>query len=140
MYEHILIPTDGSVGAHRGIEHGLDLAAKYGATVHTIYVLDERIYGATPALSADELALEKVEESAHEVMAEIVEAAEDLGLETRTRCVRGIPDEAIIDYAEANDIDLIVMGIHGTARVGRPHIGSVTDRVIRLTEIPVLPV
>ena len=73
-------------------------------------------------------------------MAEITERAEGMGLEAVTHCARGLPYEEIIEYAQEHDIDLIVMGIHGTTGVTKPHIGSVTDRVIRMSNVPVLPV
>ena len=140
MFENILIPTDGSEGARRGAEHGLDIARKYGATVHVLYVVDERIHGPTPALSSDELAFEQWEKEGEEAMARIVDEVDDLDLDAVTECVRGHPYEAILKYAEGNDIDLIVMGLHGRGGVKRPHIGSTTEMVIRESEVPVLPV
>lgn len=140
MFENILIPTDGSRGAKRGVEHALDIAEKYGAKVHVLYVVDERFSGSTPALGSDELVLEKHEEHGEEVIAEIVEEAKSLGLETSSKCVRGLPYKEIQEYAEAEDVDLIVMGLHGISELQRPHIGSTTDKVIRTVNVPVLPV
>lgn len=40
MYENVLIPTDGSDGTKEAIEHGLELAETYGATVHALYVVE----------------------------------------------------------------------------------------------------
>ncbi|MGM0591432.1 MAG: universal stress protein [Halobacteriota archaeon] len=140
MYERILIPTDGSAGAYRGALHGLDIAQKYDADVHVLYVLDERVFGQTPALSSHELFLESLESEGDAYLDEIVDEAEELGLQTERSCVRGLPHEEIVSYAEANDVDLIVMGRHGRSAHGRPHIGSCTDRVIRTTDVPVLPV
>lgn len=140
MYENILLPTDGSDGARRGVEHGLDIAEKYGAKVHVLFVVDERVHGDTPALSSEELALEKWEQEGEEVVAEIVEQARQLDLETANQSLRGVPHEVILEYTEDNDIDLIVMGLHGQSEVQRPHIGSTTDRVIRGSNVPVLPV
>lgn len=142
MYQNILIPTDGSEGSRRGAEHGLDIAKQYDATVHVVYVVDERIVGGTSALSTSELFFEQCEERGEEMMDEIVEMAKEKGLETTCSCLRGIPYERILEYAGKNDIDLIVMGIHGRGRKRRrrPHIGSVTDRVVRAADVPVLPV
>lgn len=140
LYSNVLIPTDGSKGARRGTEHALDLAEKYRATVHLLHVIDEGSVVNTPALSTDELAIEKLEEAAEARMTEVVDAAEEAGLETVCACKRGVPHETIIEYAEENDIDIIVMGIHGEARTARPHVGSTTDKVLRTSRIPVLPV
>lgn len=140
MYDTILIPTDGSEGAGRGVDHGLNIADKYDATVHVLYVIDTRIYGDSADVSTEAQELEAVRDIGEEALHAVVDQAEELGLETVTATVRGVPYEAIVDYAETNGVDLVVMGIHGRSAVKRPHIGSVTDRVIRMTSIPVLPV
>ncbi|MFB6079992.1 MAG: universal stress protein [Haloferacaceae archaeon] len=140
MFENILIPTDGSEGAQRGAQHGLDIAEKYGSTVHVLFVVDERLRGSTPALSSEELAFEQWEKAGEEAMATIVERVEELDLDAVTECVRGHPYAAILKYAEENDIDLIVMGLHGRSETRRPHIGSTTEMVLRESDVPVLPV
>lgn len=140
MYDTILIPTDGSEGAGRGVDHGLNIAEKYGATVHVLYVVDTRIYGESRDVSTEAEELETVREIGEEALETVADQADELGIDTVTAIVRGVPYEAIVDYAEDNGVDLIVMGIHGRSAVKRPHIGSVTDRVIRTTTIPVLPV
>lgn len=140
LYRTILIPTDRSEGARRGFEHGLDLARRYGAAVHFLHVVDERTHGVTPALGSAELDLERVEEEVETLMDEFAAEAARLDVEVMTSCCRGTPHREIVRYAERNDVDLIVMGIHGTQRGGRPHVGSTTDWVIRHASVPVLPV
>lgn len=140
MYEEILIPVDGSEGARRGVEHGLDIASQYDARVHTLFVVDERIYGGTPALSSDELFLEELEQRGTVALEEVARLAADYGVTVVTECKRGIPHEIILKYVDEHDIDLVVMGRHGISRHGHPHVGSCTERVVRLAEVPVLPV
>jgi nucleotide-binding universal stress UspA family protein len=139
MYEHVLIPTDGSEGAKRGVEYGLDLAARHGADVHLLYVLDETVYE-TPALSSGELFIEKRQEAGERILESTAEAAEERGLTVSRTCVRGTPSEAIREYAEGHGIDVVVMGRHGRPDPSRYHIGSCTDRVIRTAPVPVLSV
>lgn len=140
MYETILIPTDGSEGASRGVDHGLNIADKYEAAVYALYVIDSRIYGDSAGVSTETEELSAVRDIGEEAVASVADRARELGLDAETALVEGVPYEAIVRYAEDNGVDLIVMGIHGKSAVKRPHIGSVTDRVIRTTEIPVLPV
>lgn len=135
-YETILIPTDGSNPAERGIEHGLGIAEDNGAAVQFIRVIDEARYGKTPALSNYELALEEVETEAIAELQELVTRAEERGLTAETHCRRGSPHEAIVSYAEEIDADLIVMGKHGEGEAETPHIGSVADRVLRTADCP----
>ncbi|EJN58732.1 universal stress protein [Halogranum rubrum] len=139
MFREILVPTDGSEGARRGVEHALDIGEKYGARIHTLYVVDEGVY-ATPALSGGELFLEELQDSGEIACEEIVSAAVDRGLDAVSHCVRGTPHREIVDYADEHDIDLIVIGKHGVAGHRHQHLGSCTDRVVRMAGVPVLPV
>lgn len=139
-YDSVLIPTDGSQRAERAIEHGLELADQADATVHAINVVDERRFGETPAMSSYELAFEEQEEEGERLTEEVAERADDVGLDTETEVTRGLPSEEIVDYADSADIDVIVMGRAGAGEAEAPHIGSVTDRVLRTTERPVFPV
>ncbi len=139
MYRSVLIPTDGSTGAERGVTAGVDIAKQYGATVHALYVVDERIYGQTPALSDMELRFEQLETEGEGYLEEIVSRATEAGLDVETSVQRGMPHEIITAYADENDVDLIVMGRHGASAHPAPHIGSCTDRVLRTAPVPVLP-
>jgi nucleotide-binding universal stress UspA family protein len=139
MYRTILIPTDGSLGADRGVEAGLGLADQFDATVHVLYVVDERRYGETPALSGLELQFEQLEEAGEAVLADVEQQATARGLDVETAVRRGYPHEVILDHADEHDADIIVMGRHGVSAHPVPHIGSCTDRVLRLASVPVLP-
>ncbi|ELY53755.1 universal stress protein [Natronococcus jeotgali] len=137
MYDTILVPTDGSQQAARGVDHGLDIAEQYGASVSCLYVVDERRHGRPAALSSVEAEHEKVEDEATELLEEIADRARDAGLESDYECRRGLPWEEIIAHAEQRDADLIVMGRRGATDDRRTPLGSVTERVMRRTEIPV---
>ncbi|WP_396613751.1 universal stress protein (plasmid) [Haloferax sp. S1W] len=137
MYDKILIPVDGSIGSERGIEYGLDIAQQHGSTVHALYVVDQRIYGDTPALSSDELFYEQLEESGESILQTVEERANDMGLDAVSVCKRGMPDEVILSYANEQGIELIVMGQHGRSPLHHPHAGSCTDRVTQRSRVPV---
>ena len=143
MYSNILVPTDGSDHAERGVEHGIDLAAEHDATLHVLFVVDEKVYGSTPALSSYEVALEQLAEDAEDLIGDIVEEAVEHDLETTAVVRRGVPHEEILAYTAANEVDAIVMGKRGAAgepEEGAHHLGSVTDRVLRGSDVPVTPV
>lgn len=139
MYRNVLVPTDGSEGASRGLDHALELAAAVDATVHLLFVVDERRFH-TPAFGSDELAVEAVEERGLDVLEEAEGRCASAGVPAVTVCRRGYPHREILDYVEQNDVDAVVMGRHGTAAHGYPHLGSSTERVIREGRVPVIPV
>ena len=136
MYDDILIPTDGSDGVQDAIEEGIGLAKQTTATVHALYIVDDRDYGTLP--DAKWIGLQEALETEGERAVEAVaERSEDAGVETVTTIEEGIPQDEIVAYADNEDVDVIVMGTHGRAGVNRLLLGSVTENVIRRTDVPV---
>ncbi len=81
---------------------------------------------------------EKLRKEAREKVAEdISDLFEDAGLEYETAIVFGDPAREIVDYAEQNDIDQIVIGSHGRSGVSRILLGSVGEKVVRRAPMPV---
>lgn len=138
-YERILVPTDGSQNGAAAIDEAIDVAGKYGASVHGLYVIN------TSAMPSPEIQFREEfeahgEEVGREAVAAVADAAEEAGIEATTSIRRGAPSEQILDYAEEHDVDLIVMGTHGRSGLGHVLLGSVTERVIHRSDIPVLTV
>lgn len=147
MYERILIPTDGSDVAQVAVDQAVDIAEKYGADVHALYVADtDAIAYGLGAEQVDRIrqgnfsGMTELREDAEEATGYVRERAEARGLDFTERHAGGLPHRQIADYAEENEIDLIVIGSHGRAGVRRALLGSVTERVLRSTHIPVLVV
>jgi nucleotide-binding universal stress UspA family protein len=137
MYERILVPTDGSEGARRAVKYALDLAAQYDAELHAVYVVQTNV---VPDISPGEFVNES-EKQGNEAVGEIADQARDAGIETiRTAVVQGVPHRAILEYVDDEDIDVVVMGTHGRAGLDRYLLGSVTEKVVRLSDVPVLTV
>lgn len=135
MYSRILVPTDGSKGSEVALEHAESLAEKYGAEVHLLYVADVRTQNTgnlIPNLMGE------LEQTGQEAVEEMKEKLGDLNIKTEVR--RGIPHREINDYAGEEDIDLIVMGTHGRTGLDRVLLGSVTEKIVRTSKIPVMTV
>jgi nucleotide-binding universal stress UspA family protein len=141
MYDRILAPTDGSDPATAAVQHALDLAATTGATVHAVYVLDTRTGFLT--VSKDEVrgALRDVgEDAATATLDEVERLAADADVDLVTEVLEGAPDQAILDYADDHDVDLVVVGTHGRTGLERRLLGSITERVIGGASVPVTAV
>jgi nucleotide-binding universal stress UspA family protein len=139
MYETILVPTDGSDSANRAVEHALELAERFDSMLHAMYVVDTSRYG-EPALSSAELVLNELEEEGNDLVAEIADRADNVGITTETLVRHGRPDEEITDYADDIDADVVVMGFQGHSHRVEGNMGSVARRVARSTDRPVLTV
>ena len=136
VYENVLIPTDGSDGMPRAVEHAIRLARTSGGTLHVLHVVDEVL-----PLDSHSRSLYDELETAGRVSAEaICDRAAEAGVHAVGTVRQGTPSEVILDYADGNDVDLIVMGTHGRTGLPRLLLGSTTERVVRLSDVPVLTV
>lgn len=147
MYDQILIPTDGSDVAEVAVEHAVDLANKYDADLHALYVAD--VDAISISLGTEQVdrirqgkfpEMDDLREEAETATGYVVSEGEKAGVEVTERHSGGIPHRMIRKYAENNDIDLIVMGSKGRSGVRRALLGSVTERTLRSTHVPVLVV
>ncbi|MDQ2056237.1 universal stress protein [Halobellus sp. H-GB7] len=138
MYEHILIPYDGSDEAKKGAIHGIELAAALDAEVTTLYVID--LPGAPRALALrddEEQMREDYRKYGEEILGEIEDIAAEHGVECTTAMRTGSPSEEIVDYAEDEGMGAIVMGSAYRGTIGSL-LGGTTDRVVRTATVPVI--
>lgn len=142
MFDRILIPTDGSEAVGSAVEMALDLAEIHEATLHVLFIVDQptSISGTGEGFSGLDNLLDALEEEGHETTDALREEAEARGIETETAVRHGNPSDDIIGYANENDVGLIVMGTHGRTGIKRALLGSVTEDVVRHSDIPVLTV
>ncbi|MGB3418242.1 MAG: universal stress protein [Mesorhizobium sp.] len=148
MYNHILITTDGSDLAQRGVDQGLSLAKALGSKV-TVVVATERfpIQGATTSSGwvGSPVDYERYDEGqkrfAGEILSAIKAEAGKLGVDANTVHVANAhPATAILEAAASYDCDLIVMASHGRRGISRMLMGSQTAEVLAHSHTPVLVV
>lgn len=135
MYERILVPTDGSSDARKGADHGVELAAAVGATVHALYVIQE---GTNPwSRVSIEDQLEEAREYGNELTGEVAAMAADaeVACVTDTKVGPNVA-EVINDYVEEEGIDAIIMGSGYRGSMG-DLLGSTADKILRTATVPV---
>lgn len=142
MFNRILIPTDGSDAAKPAVEMALDFAETHDATLRVLLIVDQppTVSGTAEGFSGLDNLLDTLEEKGNQATDAIVERARDRNIEAEAAVRRGNPHDDILSYANENEIDIIVMGTHGRTGVKRALLGSVTENVVRHSEIPVLTV
>jgi len=163
MYDQILFPVDGSDGSEAAVDHVRDLAETYQATVHLLYVVevsqptngigDDPNTESSPGMVGDpdgaETPMVGDRERPEELRNRAREYGEGLvdevairlqGVETRTTVRGGDTRKIVVDYADSEDVDLIVMGTHGRTGLRRQLLGSVAERVLRTADAPVMTV
>ncbi|MXR51074.1 universal stress protein [Halovenus sp. WSH3] len=147
MYDRILVPTDGSDVAEAAVDQAIDLAEKYGAEIHALYVADtDSIAYTLGTEQVDRIRqgnfneMTELRQEAEAATGYVTDRAAEHGIEVVEHHEGGRPHTMIGKYADDHDIDLIVMGSHGRAGVKRALLGSVTERTLRSTHVPVLVV
>lgn len=140
MYDHILLPTDGSEGVQKAVRHAGELAESNDSTVHVLSVADtrNRFESPTSGISTDAWT-EAEQERAQKAVEEAADGLPD-DVDVERIIEKGVPLEVILEYADRDDVDAIVMATHG--RTGLEHylIGSVTEKVVRRSPVPVVTV
>ncbi len=152
MFTQILVALDGSELAEKALPVAGNLAESSGGTIHLIQAVSrqpefEAAHGgeASPQLAelSQDLArrlIETRQTSGQEYLDRVAAELSNAGLKVETAIQEGAADEQIISYSREHGIDLIVISTHGYGGVKRLLLGSVTDRVIRSCEVPVLVV
>ena len=138
MPKDVLVAYDGSPQSESALEYALGEFADENLTV--LYAVDpgEAGYGARAATpSYSEEWYDQAREAAEETLAEAEERATAEGLTVDTTVEVGGPANAIVEYAEEEDVDHIVTGSHGRSGVTRILLGSVAETVVRRSPVPV---
>ncbi len=138
MYGRILVPTDGSAGMARVVDHAVDLAAVHGADLHLVYVVNTASFANLPMETTWEGVDEMLTEEGEAALDEAERRAGDVA--TERALLEGSPAREIVRYATREGCDLICMGTHGRGGLDRLLLGSVAERVVRSSEVPVLTV
>lgn len=134
MYQDMLLPTDGSDSVSSAVKRGIELARDYDATVHALTVKES-----TGAVKRDQIRHDP-DEAAEQALTAVQKEAEAHSVPTEIYVESGVPHAVITDYVDTHDIDLIVMGTHGRTGLQRMLVGSVAERVIRKSDVPILVV
>jgi nucleotide-binding universal stress UspA family protein len=141
MFETVVVATDGSESVSRAVDCALDLAARFDATVHALYVRDEGQIETLPDRLHDDVrnALDEQAESAIDAVVEASEAV-DGPAEIETAVRAGQPAKRIVGYVREIDADTVAMGTRGRSGEHSFLLGSVAERVVRTCPVPVLTV
>jgi nucleotide-binding universal stress UspA family protein len=121
----VLLATDGSDCAQRAAERAVEIARERDATLHAVWVVDDRKFG-EPALSSDELATIWAEDHGHDCLQRVVAMGTRAGLDVSVEVTHGRPAERVLERAQRLGADVVVVGEHGDHR---EHIGGVGRRI-----------
>ncbi len=139
LEKRILVPTDFSDSARAAARVGVELAQRYGVPLTLLHVFgagSQAYVGIDLTLTTN--FVRSVAASARRALNEEAAALSNQGLNISAVLNEGVPWEQILTTAEMTGADLIIMGTHGRRGVARAILGSVAERVVRLSPVPVL--
>lgn len=144
MFKNILIPTDGSELSQKAVAAGVALAKAVGARVTGFFAAPP----ATPIVYRHHMPVgfaqpaehaQLIEQTAAKYLDYIARAAEQAGVAYQgLHATNDYPADAILDIADKEQCDAIVMGTHGEGGLRGVFIGSVAQKVINQAKIPVM--
>ncbi len=145
MYKIIMVPTDGSSFDREAIRLALRVAEHSGATVRLVRVQSTGVFFGTGGLpDAVDVSLEVLQQERDRILDELDALASECRISSNANVSVALEDgpvpDALLAYANRNNVDLIVISSHGRGGIARLSLGSVTDSLIRGTTIPVLVV
>jgi nucleotide-binding universal stress UspA family protein len=147
MFERILIATDGSKHSEKAAGAGIEMAKLYDSVVTALFVVDiGKEYaplGDLISKVADDLIASirsNLLNQGEQATRRVEEMAKNAGVTASSKITEGYPAEDIIRIAKEGDMSLIVMGGIGATGLERFLLGSVADKVVRSSKIPVLVV
>ncbi len=147
MYDRILLPTDGSKNSERAIAHALTIAEFEDAEIVVLNVVDSVYLTGLPEedlITKSEMILEeeskkvtsRVESIINEIEKEKGSEGKDIKITAKT--IEGNAADVILKVSENEDIDLIVIASSGKHMLDRFLLGSVTEKAVRHTKVPIL--
>ncbi|MDH5673832.1 MAG: universal stress protein [Myxococcales bacterium] len=145
--QKILCPVDFSAGSAQALQQAVDLARRLGASVQVLHTYEMPRFKVPAGFAAESgepgepFDFKKaVDSELDEHLSELRQKVDSERVPLSTRLIQGPPAATIVDHASSQGFDLIVMGSHGRSGLDRLLLGSVTERVLRLSRCPVLTV
>ncbi|MCR3883961.1 universal stress protein [Methanotrichaceae archaeon M04Ac] len=140
MFERIMIATDGSKHSERAAEVGIELARLSGGAITIVYVADTGRLSHLP----EDMALASIRDllirEGEDATSYIDEMAKRAAVPSTKMVVEGNPGEELLKLSSESGFDVVVMGSVGRTGLDKFLLGSVAEKVVRNSKLPVLTV
>lgn len=141
MYQHILVPVDGSTTSDRALQEALKFASQHGAQLRLIYVMEDILLTDNEAYFDYAVLQEVVKRNGENVLERAKTVARQAGIEAESMLLETAGERIaskIVVEAQRWPADLIIIGTHGRTGFNRLLLGSVAEGVVRTAQTPVL--
>jgi nucleotide-binding universal stress UspA family protein len=134
----VLVPVDFAESSARALEVSIDLATRFGSELTLVHVCEipGYVYGGMTFATADLMG--PIEDTAREHLESTLREVQKKQPGAKAILRRGVPAQEILAAIDEQRPDLVVMGTHGRKGVSHALLGSVAEKVVRLSPVPVL--
>lgn len=138
MYERVLLPLDGSKMAEQALPHAAAQARQFGAELVLLRIIEPfpQLQGIAPASLA--AVRQQTDDWTRAYFDRLTDTDYLQDIAVKTAVVEGRPGIAILQYADTNNVDLIVLCSRGRSGLSRWLLGSTAERIMRGATVPVL--
>ncbi len=141
MFNKILVATDGSQYSDKALEYAVNIAKVFGAKLYIIHVVEEdKVALASSAIPITTNIIDDLVRIGNEILSRAREYARSRGIDAEVILARGNAADKILETADKINADLIIVGSRGLKGLARFLLGSVSERVVRHSNKPVLVV
>jgi nucleotide-binding universal stress UspA family protein len=138
LYQHILVPTDFSESSRRALDTAVSLALAFGAKLTITHSCEVPGYAYVGMMAPPIDYLTPLREAGESLLLKTVESIRDKVPGATTVLRSGAPWQQTLEVAKEVSADLIVIGTHGRSGLAHAFLGSVAEKVVRMSPIPVL--
>lgn len=135
LFQNILLAADGSSHSVRSAEYTVEIAKKFASKVEVVYVVDGETAKADVLHATDHT---QVEKNRQERMQPVTEVLQEGEIDYTVTVLHGEPGPKIVTYANEHDIDCVILGSRGRNNLQTFLLGSVSHKVAKRVECPVL--
>ncbi len=140
MVEHVLVPVDESERSREALAYAMEQFPNAEFTALHVLEGGQGDLGTFSGMTGDVPDEDRLSEAADSILEDARRLATEHGVTLHTDRGRGRPDRLIVRYADEDDVDLVAIGSHGRDGVARVLLGSVAEKVVRRSSVPVLVV
>lgn len=141
MYQHILVPIDGSPASELALKEALKFAQQQNARLELVHVLGDLWYFDDESLFNYAELWESIKSHGENILAQAQVTAQKTGITVETKLLEKRDERianVIVDEAKHWSADLIIIGTHGRSGFSHLLLGSIAEGVVRTAHIPVL--
>lgn len=139
-FTKVLVGTDFSESASHAVEMAVDVAGRYGAKLVVVHSWDVPSLGYGGMMEAPVDFITPLEEAARQQLEELTRELRKTRPDVEALLYQGVAWDKLLAAVEETKADLVVVGTHGRTGIRRALLGSVAERVVRLSPVPVLTV